>query len=360
MEFDEKAFDSLSEKEKIKNLLSGGIVFDIFAGFLLLMGLISLVGGSGFSCLILIITALVLFFFGIQKLFCEETKKRDYIVSRLYKQAVKEQKKIGDNISKEEKERIRFENDPLFREKIINKVHKDEDAKYNAHIKQIEAKKQKLENERISETQRLMNARWESVCNGKLMFNMTEGKVRINQSETIFSNIRGAEINVENSYRIITNETGKSKKHASLGGAVAGGLFFGPVGAVVGGVGLGKTKTKSTSTSNSIPTCNHLGVMVNINGFISEIVLISRMVDQSNILYTMMQRNAQEIITKLRQLSQSNVPEVFLKVEETPYILNYKTQITEVEKELEIVKAAVPKYNIPEKYCPSKKVESID
>ncbi len=359
MEFDKKIVDALSEKEKRKILLSGGIVFDIIGGLLLLIGFMSLAGGAGSSCLALIIPAFLFFFFGIKKLIWNEEKKHNYIVSKLYKQAVKLQKKDGVGISKEENDCIRFEMDPLFRKKIMTKVHKNDDAKYAAQIRQIEAKKQKLDKGRISEIQRISKSRWETICGGKLMYNMTEGKARINQSDTVFSSIQGAELNIENSYRIVIHESGKSKKHASLGGAVAGGLILGPVGAVAGGIGLGKTKTNSTSTSDSIPTCNHLGVVVNIDGFMSEILLISSTVDQSSNQYATAQRNAQEIIAKLRSLAQIPVPNTFLKVEEEPSVLDFDSQITEVEKELEIAKADVPKYEIPEKYRPNTKVENI-
>lgn len=360
MELKGKSIDSLSEKGKRKILLSGGIIFDIIGGLLLLMGLLALMGGAGGSCLIFIILAFVLLFFGVKKLFWKEEKKRDYIVSKLYKQTVRAQKKSGVNLSKEENDRMRFENDPLFHKKVINDVHKNDDAKYNARIRQIEAQKQKLQKGRASEIQRISNGRWESVCGGKLMYNMTEGKVRINQTETTFSSIQGAELNIENSYRIVTHESGKAKKHASLGGAAVGGLLFGPVGAMAGGIGLGKTKTNSTSTSNSIPTCNHLGVMVNIDGFMSEISLISSTVDQSSNQYTNAQRNAQEIITKLHLLAQTPVPKSFLKVEEEPSALNFNEQIAEADKELEIAKADTPKYEIPKKYRPVSKAKDIE
>ena len=361
MELKERSFDSLSDKDKRKILLSGGgIIFDILGGLLLLMGLLALAGGAGISCLVLIIPALLLIFLGVKKLFWKKEKQRDYIISRLYKQSVKVQKKNGIYTSKEEKNRMRFEEDPLFHDKVMNSVHKNEDAKYDTRIHRIEAKKQKLIKGRISKIQSISNARWENICGGKLMYNPVEGKVRINQSETVFSSIKGAELNVENSYRIETHESGKARKHASLGGAVAGGLLLGRVGAVAGGIGLGKTKTNSISTSNFIPTCNHLGVMVNINGFMSEILLISHTVDQSSITYASAQRDAQEIITKLRLLAQTPVPETFPKVEEESSVLDLDAQITEAEKELEAAKADTPKYETPEKYRPVPEKENIE
>lgn len=69
----------------------------------------------------------------------------------------------------------------------------------------------------------------------------------------------------------IENTTTKSKKHASIGGAVA----------------------------NQIPTCIHMGVLVNIDGFVSEVVLISGEVDLSSFKYKQAQNDAQTIIAQL-------------------------------------------------------------
>ncbi|MFZ3071156.1 MAG: hypothetical protein WA110_08565 [Anaerolineaceae bacterium] len=92
----------------------------------------------------------------------------------------------------------------------------------------------------------------------------------------------------------------------------------------------------------------------------SEILLISGTVDQSSSQYANAQRNAQEIITKLRLLAQTPVPEIFLKAEEEPSVLNFDRQITEVDNELEIAKADTPKYEIPEKYRPIPKAKNIE
>lgn len=95
------------------------------------------------------------------------------------------------------------------------------------------------------------------------------------------------------------NSKSKSKKRGSLGGAVVGGMVAGPIGAVVAGSALGKTRTKTTGTtvSKQIPTCTHLGVLVNINGFVSEVVFISSQVDQSSITFSRAQSDAQNLIS---------------------------------------------------------------
>ncbi len=209
-------------------------------------------------------------------------------------------------MANEEKELFKFVTDPKYRDKVIAKIHKNDDNAYNKQIKVLEKERDNLSKNRTNEITRIANARWEKYADGKLMVNRTEGKIQINNTIASFSSIQGAELNMMVGSRIVTTENTKtqSKKHASLGGAVVGGMILGPVGAVAGGVGLGKTKGKTTgrTVSKQIPTCTHLGVMINIDGFISEIVLISKQVDQSSFVFSKAQSDAQNIIAKLGEL----------------------------------------------------------
>lgn len=234
--------------------------------------------------------------------------------------------------------------------KVENKVHKERDKEYNNKVKTAQTKLKNLENSKNTEIQRIANSRWENCGSNNFSYNMTEGIVSINGTTHKFSEIKGAEIVKEDAYRVIITETGKSKKHASLGGAVAGGLILGPVGAVVGGSALGKTKTSGKSVSNSIPTCNHIGVKVDINGFSSEIVLLNQTVDQSSNTYTSNLNIAQKIVDRLGVLSQTPVPTKFLKPEEEQSVKNLEKQIEEAAKELREVTEDKPTYEIPESY----------
>lgn len=238
----------------------------------------------------------------------------------------------------------------IYLNRVINKVHKDQDKDYRNAIKRVENKIKKLQNNKIWEINRIAKSRWKSVGIKTFQYNLTEGKVTINGTTYLFSDIKGAEIITQDSYRVITTENSKSKKHASLGGGLLGAAVAGPVGAVVGGSVLGKTKTKGQSVSNSIPTCNHIGVNVNIKGFNTEIVLLSNTVDQSSVQYNNAQRNAQMILDKLRILANTDVPKSFLKPEEEQSVINIENEIIDANKELEEVKNDKPTYEIPEKY----------
>ena len=244
-----------------------------------------------------------------------------------------------------------------YLEKVSNKIHKDSDKAYNIRVKNAQNKLKQLETAKQNEINRIAQSRWQSIGNN-FSYNLTEGIVSINDINYLFTDIKGAEITKNEGFRTITNTTGtdkqKSKKHASLGGAVAGGLIMGPLGAIVGGTTLGKTTTKSknnqVTTSNDIPTCYHIGVNVNIKGFNTEIVVLTKTVDQSSSTYSNSINTAQRIVDKLRVLSSTPIPQTILKPEEEPTVLNYNPQIEAAAKELQEITNNKPTYEIPESY----------
>lgn len=349
MKFDKSSVKNLDDKSARKILLKGGLVYDIIGFILLLLGVFALLGGANESCLVLIIPAIILFILGIKNLFLKGEKREKYLTSKLVKEAIKNENKNGKALTKDEIEKIKFEYDPLFHDKVVLQVHKDQDNEYANNVKNAENNVKSLQTARVNEINRINNERWQSVGNGNLMYNLVEGKININQTIHLFSSIKGAEVNKEESYRVVTTESGRSKKHVSLGKAVVGGALLGPVGAIAGGA-MGKTTTRGNSVSNSIPTCNHIGVIVDIDGFKSEVILLNNTVDQSSATYKKALQNAEEIVSKLHYLATQPVPKTFVKVEEEQSVLDIEKSIAQAQEELERVKVNKPTYEIPDRY----------
>ena len=361
MNFDKNAVKKLSQKEAAGILLKSGTPVYIIGSIILASSLLSLTGNCKVNSLIFIIPCILLIAFGFRKFLLNNERKEKFLTSKLLDQAIKSEKKKGNKLSKEEIEKIKFEYDPIFHDKVITGVHREKDNEYARNIRNAERKVKSLENSRKNEIRRIDDSRWQTVDGENLKYNLIEGKIRINKTEHLFSAIKGAEVNKQDSYRVITTnntvtkEKGKSKKHISLSKALVGGVLLGPAGAIVGGAmgkttTNGKTTTSGTSVSNSIPTCNHIGVVIDINGFKSEVVLLNRTVDQSSRVYITSLQRAEEIVSKLHFLATQPVPEAFIKVEEETSVLEYDKQIVEAQEELEKVKANKPTYDIPEKY----------
>lgn len=257
-------------------------------------------------------------------------------------------------MANEIKELSKFCNDPKYREKVIARVHKDMDKEYNQRIKAIEAQKNTLITSRNNEIARISKSRWESYAQNRLMVNRTEGTISVNNAVHYFSSINGAQINMIPGYRVVSTETAttKGRKHASIGGAIVGGMIAGPVGAVVGGSALGKTKSKTRGTvvTNQIPTCMHLGVVVTLNGFANEIPLITQQVDQSSSAFVRAYQEAQNMVALLSSLAMTPVPQYVLRPEDEQSVKLLDAQIYNKQQELEVARANVPTYALPAMY----------
>lgn len=349
MKFEKISAKDLDDKLAKKIILKGGCVYYIISLILLLIGIFMLFIDANILSFIFIISSVFLLILSFGKLFLKGEKREKYLTSRLIDDAIKSEIKNGRLLSKDEIYKIKFKYDPIYYDKVMKKIHKDEDNKYKKNVIQCEETVKKLEIARINEINRINSLRWQSVGKGKLKYNLIEGKININESIYLFSDIKSAEINKDDSYRLVTTVTNKSKKHFAVGKSLIGKIFYGNVGGVVGST-MGNTKTSSNSVSDSIPVCNHIGVIVNIDDFKYEISILNKSVDQSSSIYESSLRDANEIVSKLHYLAKQPVPKTFLKVEDEQTVLEIGKSIARAQKDLEMVKEKKPTYEISDKY----------
>ena len=355
MKFDKNIVNDIDNKKATKLLLEGGLIYDIICLFFVILGLIMLIIGEKSLGIVLFFISLILLGLGIKNLFLKGENRERYLISQLVLQTINEEKKKGKVLSKEEIDKFKFEYDPIFHDKIIDQIHKTEDKEYRNNIINAENDVKNLETERENEIKKINSERWQCIGNNYLFYNLVEGKIGIKQKEYLFSSIKGARLYKRESSKTITTETGKSKKHGSIGGAVIGTAMAGPLGGVVGGSALGKTTSHSTYTTKTINMCDHMGVIVEIDDFNIEIVILDKTVSEDFSIYRKSLAIADEIIEKLIFLSKQPVPKNYIKVEDEKSVLDIDLKIKEAKENLEKVKNNKPTYKIPEKYLNNNK-----
>lgn len=231
-------------------------------------------------------------------------------------------------MTKEEKILYKFVNNAAYRKKVLVKHQKRLIAEYNFRIQKLRYEKQKLIDQRAKEIQCVKESRWEKYAKGKLRVNVTEGKVIINGVEVLFSDIKKAELNVRFSSSILSQSDEKTKICLpSL-----------------------KTKTHASDKIEEELYCIHLGVLVNVNGFRSEITLLTDAVKETSSKYEEAYEEAQKIILKLMKISKTAVPKNYLNAAETNGVKEFDKRIADKEKEICAAIEDKPSYKIPEIY----------
>ncbi len=256
----------------------------------------------------------------------------------------------------------RFISDPSYRKRVISKIQKDKERGYKKRIGSLKKDIIVLEGQRSNEIKNIESSRWEKIADGVLQVNKTEGKIRYNNLEYYFSSIEDVEINAvfaseTTSYDTTTTTThSTSKKHISVGGAMAGGLLLGPVGAAVGGVGLGKTTGKTVSKNSGginmheYQICEHLGVKIRAESQYSEIVLLRQTVPVAGNVFQRAYLNAQNIAAMVEKVSKIPVPEDVVRVEDEDSVRGIDNQIVDKQYELECAIEDKPDYSLPDTY----------
>lgn len=286
---------------------------------------------------------------GLQGKFLRGEKRRLLLESKLVDYTINLHRNSGYSFTKEEIDKIKFAHDPLYRRKLIEKIHKDSDKEYSYAVSKCESVIASLERLKRKEIEKINKDRW--LCEYEnFQYNITEGKVMINGSTARFYDIRGAAVNINESQRVVASEEGEKKKHVSIGGAVVGGLVFGAVGAAVGAATLGKRSHYTNAETDTIPTANRVSVVVDINGFQNEIILLDHKVDQDSDEFKLAIKEAQKIISKLQYLSTYPVCDSYIEVENEPVVVEIQRQLTEAYIKLQLAKENIPTYEIPSYY----------
>ena len=110
----------------------------------------------------------------MNKTFLKGEKRENALVSKLVSMEIKRRKKNGENASAEEIDKIKFAYDPIFKQKVIDKVHFEADKEYNSRVENAKNKLRGLENSRSREIKRIEESRWETIVSKKIRFNITE------------------------------------------------------------------------------------------------------------------------------------------------------------------------------------------
>lgn len=123
----------------------------------------------------------------------------------------------------------------------------------------------------------------------------------LNKNEYHFEDIIGCEL-IEDGNSITSIS---SKKKSSLGKAVAGGVLFGGVGAIIGGTS-GKTKSTAIETNY----CNNLKLKITINNLSNPcefIEFINRQTNKQSLKYKQFYEEAQKIISVIDIVCKNNI-----------------------------------------------------
>ncbi len=350
MEIDQNAVDTLSESKKKSIVFRSKLAFLIAAAVLIAAGILIFVlklsVAAAVALLVLGAVCAVPLFLPVK-----EEKKQKLYASYISRQKIGEAEKNGSFASKDERDRVRFESDPMFHDKVIRSVKAKADGDYRSRVHEAESRVKELNRKRSYQLSFLEDQRWNKEIHKKFAVNMTEGKIRINSSaEALFSQIRGFDLNLQTYKKTEGKADLKGKRHLSAGGAALGGLVGGGAGAVVGALGMGKKSYKGVLTLTTTTVCSHLGVYISIDGELHEIVLLSSDKECGSSDYQKAANTALAILDELQVLCKTPVPDFVPSLEDDESIRALDAKIASAEEALEREKDRRPVYQLPEKY----------
>ena len=324
---------SLDETTRKKLLNKGTLPFRI-AGiiFLCLMLICMFEPSARAGGLVLFgVPAAVLLWFGFRRLLWSQARKESYILLRASSGSGSE---FRTRLKAQQKEELyaRFETDSSFQSSVLEKVRRSGDKQHDAAVNRTEQALRDAEKAVENEILRIDRERWHDLGYG-LKANTTEGILRYNGRNYLFTDILGAQPYSHYTERHNYTTTGSTKRSPSIGKAVVGGVLFGGVGAVIGGLSGSSESVSKTEDHVTHELTSH-GIYLNLGGFTYDI------------------KGAPEsLVHKLQALAQIGIPQGWTPVEEMPSVLEKKRNAAQLRKALADVRASMPEYTIPEKYC---------
>lgn len=225
--------------------------------------------------------------------------------------------------------------------RLAEKDLKKRTAEYNKSTSNLEREYNELVIARNREIEHIRKNYWISKAKGAFQFCPAEGKILINNMILPFSAIKGAQLNTVEGERYVTKTSGKTKHRPSIGKAVVGGALFGAPGAVIGAA-RGKSKTKSVTNTVPVLTCNHIGVEININGFVQEIELFNGCIDKGSRAYIKKMTEANDLLSILMQLANTPIPQTILPIEQYPSVIEIDARIQNVLFQMNMLKNNPP------------------
>ena len=119
MQDDFPVYEDLSDEDKNAFLIRKGLPFLALGWFLLLLSiLLNITGNTVLEMLADIWAALSLIYGLNPSLFWSKNRKKEYISDELWKRYIEVQKQAG--ATDDELDRLRFQNDPVFRDNVIS------------------------------------------------------------------------------------------------------------------------------------------------------------------------------------------------------------------------------------------------
>lgn len=298
---DNNKISLMSTSEKQKALLEMGYIYYVQAGLAFILFIISMLLKRKFRGVVFLLFTFVFIAFGLEYLLSSEEKKNEFLTSKYVNDKIKAYKKSGRILNDDDIASIKFANDPIYKRKVIEKVHNDADLMYSSKIHTAETELNRLIERRNETLAFIKEQRWQ-VYDQNLKYNYTEGKIVLFGQTALFSELKGTEL----------KEDSEKKLFKTI--------------------------------------CKHLGVVIDLNGFKREIVYLNVPADKNSQEYKAAFNNAVNMLNMITQLARTPVPKDYIKPEDDERIINLNKEIAQARINLDLVKQNVPTYEIPQKY----------